>query len=79
MHELESMYRITYISWMGYYVVHTPNGEVCFYKDEQGLPYLTWIWAEPTLLTHLRCCNAKKQERRFHVSLVQTVHGNYEG
>ena len=40
MHELESLYRITYNSWAGYYVVHTPKGEVCFYKDEQGLPYL---------------------------------------
>ena len=36
MHELESLYRITYDSWKGYYVVHTPKGEVRFYKDEQG-------------------------------------------
>ena len=42
MHELELLYRITYAydSWAGYYVVHTPKGEVRFYKDEQGLPYL---------------------------------------
>ncbi len=40
MNELESLYRITYDSWEGYYVVHTPKGEVRFYKDEQGLPYL---------------------------------------
>ncbi len=40
MHELESLYRITYDSWKGYYVVHMPKGEVHFYKDEQGLPYL---------------------------------------
>jgi hypothetical protein len=42
MHELELLYRITYAydSWAGYYVVHTPKGEVRFYKDKQGLPYL---------------------------------------
>jgi hypothetical protein len=40
MHELESLYRITYDSWAGYYVVHTPKGEMRFYKDKQGLPYL---------------------------------------
>jgi hypothetical protein len=40
MHELERPYRITHDSWEGYYVVHTPKGEVRFYKDEQGLPYI---------------------------------------
>jgi hypothetical protein len=40
MHELEKLYRITYDSWMGPYVVHTPKGAVNFYKDEQGLPYI---------------------------------------
>ena len=40
MHELELLYQITYNSWAGYYVVHTPKGEVRFYKDEQGLSYL---------------------------------------
>jgi hypothetical protein len=40
MHELEKLYRITYDSWKGYYIVHTLKGEVRFYKDEQGSPYL---------------------------------------
>jgi hypothetical protein len=40
MPELEKVYRITYDSWEGYYVVHTAHGEVRFYKDEQGLPYI---------------------------------------
>ena len=40
MHKLEGMYRITYDSWQGYYVVHTLKGEVWFHKDKQGLPYL---------------------------------------
>jgi hypothetical protein len=33
MHELEKKYRITYDSWKGHYVVHTPKGEVKFHKD----------------------------------------------
>ena len=40
MHKLESLYRITYVSWAGYYVVHMPKGEVRFHKDKQNLPYL---------------------------------------
>ncbi len=40
MSELEKRYRITYDSWQGYYVVHTKNEEVRFYKDENGLPYI---------------------------------------
>ena len=40
MHELEKMYRITHDSWEGFYVVHTPRGEVRFYKDKHGLPYI---------------------------------------
>ena len=38
MHKLESLYRITYDSWTGYYVVHTPKGEVHFYKGQAGPP-----------------------------------------
>ena len=40
MHKLERLYCITYNSWDGYYVVHTPRGEVTFHKDKQGLPYI---------------------------------------
>ena len=39
-HELEKLYRIMYVSWEAFYVVHTPRGEVHFHKDEQGLPYI---------------------------------------
>ncbi len=39
MHELEKMYCITYNSWDGFYMVHTPKGQVQFNKDEEGLPY----------------------------------------
>jgi hypothetical protein len=34
MHELEKLYHITYDSWKGYYIVHTPKGQVRFYKNE---------------------------------------------
>jgi hypothetical protein len=34
MHKLERLYCITYNSWDGNYVVHTPRGEVKFHKDE---------------------------------------------
>ncbi len=40
MHEIEKQYCIMYDSWMGYYIVHTPKGQVKFDKDEQGLPYI---------------------------------------
>ncbi len=40
MNELKKRYRITYNSWQGYYMVHTKSGEVRFYKDENGLPYI---------------------------------------
>jgi hypothetical protein len=40
MHKLEKLYCITYDSWEGNYIVHTPRGEVRFYKDKQGLPFI---------------------------------------
>jgi hypothetical protein len=40
MNELEKRYCITYNSWKSYYMVHTKSGEVRFYKDENGLPYI---------------------------------------
>jgi hypothetical protein len=38
MHELKKLYRITYNSWEGFYVMHTPRGQVKFHKNEQELP-----------------------------------------
>ena len=35
MPELEKLYRITYDSWEGCYLVHTEHGKVRFYKDEE--------------------------------------------
>ncbi len=63
----------------------TPQkGEVCFYKDEQGLPYLDleesgeavaimlMEQGEEILAEHDRMAEAG-------VSFVQTVQGNYDG
>jgi hypothetical protein len=79
MHELESLYRITYDSWAGYYVVHTPKGEVRFHKDEQGLPYLDLDGSNEAgtllLMKHGGGSTVENEES----CLVQTVRGNYEG
>ena len=40
MNELEKKYCFTYDSWEGYYVVHTQDGPVKFYKYENKLPYI---------------------------------------
>ena len=52
-----------YDSWEGYYIVHTEHGEVKFYKDEQGLPYI----------------DLSSSSDQAATMLVQTVRGNYEG
>ena len=86
MHELEEMYRITYDSWAGYYAVHTPKGEVQFYKDEQGLPYLDLEESSEAAVMLLHqgedlCADTTEMEpvSEGTVALVQTVQGNYEG
>ena len=63
MPKLEKLYCITYDSWEGYYVIHTENGEIRFYKDEQGLPYI----------------DLTKSDKNAATLLVQTVCKNYEG
>ncbi len=75
MHELESLHCITYGSWAGYYVVHSPKREVRFYKDEQGLPYLDLSQADAAGAIVL----LQRKETGTKVSLVQTMRGNYEG
>jgi hypothetical protein len=83
MHELEKLYCITYDSWMGHYVVHTPKGVVNFYKDEQGLPYidLDGPGEEATimLLQRVQGKRSKAAGELIKTALVQTVQGNYEG
>jgi hypothetical protein len=84
MHELEHLYCITYNSWDEYYVVHTPRGEVKFHKDEQGLPYINLDKSDEeaaVLLIQIMEQQDKEKEdsTKEGVTLVQTVHGNYEG
>jgi hypothetical protein len=84
MHELECLYRITYDSWDGYYVVHTPRGEVKFHKDEQGLPYINLDESDEeaaVLLIQMieQQDNENKDGTKKEVMLVQTVGNNYEG
>jgi hypothetical protein len=80
MHELEKKYRITYNSWMGYYVVHTPWGEVRFHKDEQGLPYIDLEKLnEAATIMLLQQGEVALEREADETALVQTVRGNYEG
>ncbi len=83
MHELEKYYRITYNSWLGYYIVHTPKGEVRFYKDKQGLPFIDLEESNQGMAVMLLQKgvglyenNEGKEEATM---LVQTVRGNFEG
>jgi hypothetical protein len=85
MQELEKLYRITYDSWQGYYVVHTPKGEERFHKDKQGLPYIdlkeSSQEAAMMLLQHgVETYEAGENEvLKVGTSFVQTVHKNYKG
>ena len=82
MHELEKKYRITYDSWEGHYVVHTPKGEVKFHKDEQGLPYIQLDGAggrEAAILLLQSIQEEHVAKTGIGVVHVQTVQGNYEG
>ena len=63
MNEIEKLYRITYDSIDGYYVVHTDKVSVYFNKDEQGLPYIDLDASVYDVAT----------------TLVHTVSSNYEG
>ncbi len=79
MHELKSLYHITYDSRAGYYVVHTPKGEVRFYKDEQGLPYLDLEESNKAGTLLLMQHGGGTRDEDKDVSMVQTIRGNYEG
>jgi hypothetical protein len=75
MNELEKKYRITYDSWEGYYTVHTANGEVRFYKDENGLPYIDLGESSENAAAMLVQTGSEDAANVF----VQTVRQNYEG
>jgi hypothetical protein len=91
MHELEKMYRITYDSLDGYYIVHTPRGKVVFHKDEQGLPYINLDRLSQDAAIMLMMQNVQnvsfrggqdqiKATAAMNAAMhVQTVQGNYKG
>jgi hypothetical protein len=80
MHELEKLYRITYDSWEGHYIVHTPQGAVKFYKDEQGLPYIDLEASTKAAMMLLQSVQLEETTRiKTATTLVQTVRENYEG
>ncbi len=75
MNELKKKYRITYDSWEGYYVVHTQDGPVKFYKDENGLPYINLKDSEEDATMLLVQLGLEEAVSTF----VQMVQQNYEG
>jgi hypothetical protein len=75
MNELEKRYRITYDSWQGYCTVHTVSGEVRFYKDENGLPYIDLEDSSEEVVALLVQTSSEEAVKVF----VQTVQQNYEG
>ena len=82
MHELEKKYRITFDSWEGHYVVHTPKGEVKFHKDKQGLPYIELDGAggrEAAVLLLQSIQGEHVAKMDIGILHVRTVQGNYEG
>ena len=81
MHKLKQTYRITYDSLDGYYVVHTPRGEVRFYKDKQGLPYIDLGESdlEVTMMLLEREIQEREETLEDKMSYIHTVRGNYEG
>jgi hypothetical protein len=84
MHKLEKLYRITYDSWEGFYVVHTLRGEVHFHKDEQGLPFINLARSghegARMLLQLAAVAGADEDDASDErTAFVQTVQGNYKG
>ena len=80
MHKLEKLYRIRYDSWERYYIIHTPQGAVKFYKDEQGLPYIDLEASTKAAVMLLQSAQPEKTTRiETATTLVQTVRENYKG
>ena len=75
MNDLEKKYRINYDSWEGYYVVHTHDGPVRFYKVENRLPYINLEESEEEAVMLL----AQTRLEEAATAFIQTVGRNYEG
>jgi hypothetical protein len=70
----------------GFYVVHTPHGEVRFHKDEQGLLFVDLDKSDKDVMILLvQLVEAQGEEKnneehtREGTALVQMVCGNYKG
>jgi hypothetical protein len=75
MNEQEKKHQIMYDSWQGYYVVHTAQGEVRFYKDKNGLPFIDLDKSSEDAAAMLVQTGLEDAAN----ALVQTVCQNYEG
>ncbi len=68
-------------------MVHTPRGDVCFYKDKQGLPYIDLDGSAHEAATMLMqlgmgqhaTFDQSAASKTKHTILVETVQANYEG
>jgi hypothetical protein len=65
MNELEKNYWITYDSWERCYVVHTQDGPVRFYKDENGLLYINLEDSEENAAVLLIQTRSKQQPHLY--------------
>ncbi len=75
MNELEKKYWITYNSWEGCYMVHTQDGPVRFYKDENGLPFINLEDSDQNVAALLIQMGSEEAA----TALVQTGRQNYKG
>jgi hypothetical protein len=74
MHELANLYRITYDSWKGHYIVHTPQGAVKFHKDKQVLSYIDLEASNKAEVMLLQSTQPEDTTRiETTTALVQTV------
>jgi hypothetical protein len=73
--ELEKKYHINYDSWQGYYTVHTSEGEVRIYKDENGLLYIDL----EELLDDTVELLVQTGSKEAAAACVQMVQQNYKG
>jgi len=71
MHELEKLYRITYDSWEGFYVVQPHEVRCISTRMSRGYPTLTW----PSLAMKLRGCSCNWWRRRTRTTKSQSKSG----
>ncbi len=75
MNKLEKKYRIMNNNWQNNYMVHTLQGEVRFYKDINGLPFIDLGKSSEDAAAMLVQTGSEDGGN----ALVQMVHQNYKG